>query len=341
MKRHCLAFPIGSILTLFCLLVVLTGCNPGSHRGSAARMSFPPQPPPPVPKAQQTPIDPAMQQQAHAELNAALQSSAPDIRAHAIEAMQDALGEQAAPEILKALDDSSPLVRFSACIAAGELRLKDAHDTLARLANDPDPSVRISAKFALHRIGDTSRSHDLEKTAKDLQPVIRAQTAMVLGLLEEPSAVKLLKPMLVDPAATVRLQAAESLWRLGNQEGLDALIAASISKYSDDQMVAILALAQPHDRRVLGHVEGALTNPDQMVCLVAARAAGMLGSDEGYGVALQGAKSADPRHRMLAALAFGAIGRTDAQPFLATLLKDSNQDVRIAAATALLELKPQ
>lgn len=106
-------------------------------------------------------------------------------------------------------------------------------------------------------------------------------------------------------------------------------------------MVAILALAQPHDRRVLGHVEGALTNPDEMVCLVAARAGGMLGSDEGYGVALRGIKSADPRQRMLAALAFGAIGRSDAQIYLAPLLKDPSQDVRIAAATALLQLKPQ
>jgi HEAT repeat protein len=65
----------------------------------------------------------------------------------------------------------------------------------------------------------------------------------------------------------------------------------------------------------------------------------MLGSDAGYGVALNGAKSKDPRQRMLAALAFGAIGRTDAQDELAQLLRDPDHDVRIAAATSLLMMR--
>ena len=76
---------------------------------------------------------------------------------------------------------------------------------------------------------------------------------------------------------------------------------------------------------------------------MAARALGMLGSDDGYGVALLGAKATDPergpRQRHLAALAFGAIGRTDAQDVLATLLKDPIPDVRLAAASAILQLK--
>jgi len=36
---------------------------------------------------------------------------------------------------------------------------------------------------------------------------------------------------------------------------------------------------------------------------------------------------------------FGAIGRPDAQEYLAPLLKDADPDVRLSAATALLELK--
>jgi HEAT repeat protein len=145
--------------------------------------------------------------------------------------------------------------------------------------------------------------------------------------------------MMMDPSPAVRLQAAESLWRLGDQQGLEALVSASLSKFPDDQMLAILALAEPRDQRVLGHIQGQLTNDYDEVSLIAARAAGMLGSDDGYGVALKGARSADPRQRMLAALAFGAIGRSDSQSSLSVLLRDVNQDVRIAAATAILQLK--
>jgi HEAT repeat protein len=66
----------------------------------------------------------------------------------------------------------------------------------------------------------------------------------------------------------------------------------------------------------------------------------MVGSDEGFGVAVKASKSTDPRQRVLAALALGAIGRSDAQDTLRKLLSDGDPDVRLAAATALLQLKP-
>jgi HEAT repeat protein len=65
---------------------------------------------------------------------------------------------------------------------------------------------------------------------------------------------------------------------------------------------------------------------------------GQLGSDEGYGVALAAAKGNDSRQRFLAALAFGAIGRTDAQGTLRALMKDKDPRVRVVAAAAVLEI---
>src|SRR5206468_998112 len=108
--------------------------------------------------------------------------------------------------------------------------------------------------------------------------------------------------------------------------------------YPDDQMVALLAIAAPRNTKTIQHCRSSLTSDYPEVSLVAARACGMLASDEGYGVALIGAKSGDARQRQLAALALGAIGRPDAQPILAPMLNDQNSDVRVAAATAILEL---
>src|SRR5438128_850411 len=88
-----------------------------------------------------------------------------------------------------------------------------------------------------------ARLRQLEATARDPSPRTRGDTALALGLLGESSGVNVLHPMLYDPSAAVRLQAAESLWRLGDQRGLEALISASLSKYPDDQMLALLALA--------------------------------------------------------------------------------------------------
>jgi HEAT repeat protein len=81
-----------------------------------------------------------------------------------------------------------------------------------------------------------------------------------------------------------------------------------------------------------------LTDDYLEVSLVAARAAGMLGSDDGYGVVLLGAKSSDRIQRVLAGMAFGAIGRSDSQPMLRKLLGDSDADVRLVAAGAILQI---
>jgi HEAT repeat protein len=76
------------------------------------------------------------------------------------------------------------------------------------------------------------------------------------------------------------------------------------------------------------------------VGLVAARAMGICGSDAGYTIAAQAARGRDARQRVLAAHALGAIGRSDAQGYLADLLKDKESaDVRLSAAQALLQLK--
>jgi HEAT repeat protein len=105
-------------------------------------------------------------------------------------------------------------------------------------------------------------------------------------------------------------------------------------------MIAVLALAARNDNRVIKHLYSALTADYPEVCLVAARAMGMLGSQFGYAVASQGVASKDPRQRSLAALALGAIGRSDAQAMLGELLKDKESpDVRLSAAQALLQLR--
>lgn len=336
---------VGYLLLVALIGVLTVGCAPKKNSRSKTGNMKPPKPPPAVPERQSVAIDPQLQAAAKQEIMTATLSNNPVIRAHAIEGIKDGLGVEGAAPVLNGLTDNAAVVRFAASLAAGELRLKQAHESLLVLSDDQDFSVRVGAKFALHRIGDTRQSRDLQVTARDPSPRVRGDTALVLGLLGEPSGVRVLLPMMFDANSAVRLQVAESLWRLKNEHGLEALVSASLSKFPDDRMIAILALAGPRDPRVLGHVMGALTSEYEEVCLVAARSAGMLGSDDGYGVALKGAKSTDPirgpRQRLLAALAFGAIGRPDAQPVLAGLLRDPDQDVRIAAATAILQLKPQ
>ncbi len=298
-----------------------------------------PRTPPPVPKE----IPQALRAEYVAQARGIVLESARGedefLRAHAIEAIQNNLsGEEAEAVVSIALDDPSPIVRFAAGLAAGTLKLNPLRQQLLNRADDPDTHVRIAVRYALHRLGDTRRSRDLERTAASDNPGVRANTTLVLGMLGERSALQMLRILLHDVDPAVRLQAAEAMWKLGDREGLAFLIASGLSAFWDDQMVALLALAQPRDQRVRQHVRTGLTADYIEVRLVAARAMGMLGSDEGYGIARNGARSKDPRQRQLAALAFGAIGRNDAQQTLAGLMKDADAEVRLAAASAMLQL---
>jgi HEAT repeat protein len=294
---------------------------------------------PAAPIERKVPLDPKLRQDAEKVLQTAFLSVDPEVRAHALEGMQKIDAPWRDQNVLTALSDKDALARYAACLCAGQLQLKKAHDELLKLADDKDAAVRVVARYALHRIGDYRYSHELEKLSRDPEPRVRGTTAMVLGMLGDPSALNVLRGMRIDPHPAVRQQAAAAMWQLGSEQGMKDLIGWSVSRFPDDEMMAMLSLAEPRKRLIIQHVRVGLVADWTQVRLAAARAMGLLGSDEGYEIAVKGAKSTDPVERIEAAMAFGAIGRTDAQGMLGQLLHDGDANVRVAAAEAILELE--
>ena len=322
------------------LLAALAGCG-GGGRGNTALMAgrdVPrPKEPPAVPARKDEPLDASLVDAARQQLTAASHDEV-ILRENVMEAVRYLNDPVANEIILKGLNDPQRVVRFRAALAAGERRLAEARPALEGMIDDPNNHLRIGVIFALHRLGVTDYSHDLEKYAVHPEPGVRGDTAFVLGLLGEQSGLKILKVLARDSDPVVRQRAWEAMWRLGDKTWLDELVGLTMSRFADDQMLALLALAAPRNIAVREHVRSGLTSDHFEVCLVAARAMGLLQSDDGYGVALKGAKSNEGRHRFLAALAFGAIGRSDAQATLRTLMKDKDPRVRVAAAAAVLEI---
>jgi HEAT repeat protein len=314
--------------------------------------------PPKYPRSVPTPIDPALQAKASAELAAALASDDEVIRCNGIETVKDTTPAGYQIRLAAGLVDRSPLVRKAACFSIGELKLtalkdqlKGPLDDLEELPPGSSPAMvelatqeRVAAIFALAACGEFEHAHDLESYARDPRPEVRKDTVYALGLLGNKTALPVLADVLhKDTDKFVRVQAAEAMWRMGSEEGLKALTTATISSEPGLQVESLLALALPRDPVVLTNVMGHTGDdaPDAYfeAGLMAARGCGLLGSDIGYGVALKGADSADWRQRGMAANALAAIGRTDDQPVLAKLLGDRDQRVRIAAARAVLMLE--
>lgn len=317
---------------------LLSGCAQRNPEDREPSVMPAPTPPVPSPKRVNVPLDQALRSDAVTELNRALMSKDPILRANAVEGLQRGLGATASGRILSALDDKEALVRFAATMATGTLKLPGAEPRLVALADDPSKLVQIGARYALHMLGDTRRSHDFEDYAVDPDPRIRANTVMVLGLLGEKSALKIFRGMQKDLDPAVQLQLIEARYRLGDESALEDLAVASVSKFPDDQIIAILALGSTRDERNARLIGGKLTSDYTEVTLAAARSLGMVGVDLGTGVALKAVDAKEPRQRAMAALALGAIGRSDTQRALEKLLKDADPHVRLAAATAILQL---
>lgn len=331
----------GAILSV---TILAGGCIPVTPNQSKGRVGNTPTgdlklPPPPPPK-KMVPLDAGLRRDAEMEMSKDFGSSDEFLRANAVEATQKTTGAADAPRIISALTDPSPAVRFAGAMAAGSLKLEQARPRLMTMVEDADVSVQVAVRFALHRLGDTRLSRDLEVFAKNPNPRVRSNVALALGLLEEPSAMNILKVMQRDDDVNVRLQTIESGWRLGDEDCRNKLITGTISKYPDDQIISLLALAAPKNREIIRYVRSQLTSDYDEVKLAAARGVGMLGEDDGMTIALKAAKSGDARQRSMAAMALGAIGRSDSQPTLKTLLADSDPNVRLSAATAILQLKP-
>lgn len=327
------------IAVLATLAALVVGCQTRPRE----RKSFEAPRMPRVPPRIEVPIDPALQQRAADQLAVAFASVDPISRAQSLEASSRTKDTNAIDKVLRGLDDSEGLVRFAAALCAGDLKLVGAREALERRAEDEFPSVRVAVRYALHRIGDTSRTRQLEGLSQHNDPRVRANVALVIGLLGEPTGVRIVRPMLRDLDASVRLAAAEALWSLRDEQGLRNLVAGTISRFPDEQIVCTLALAKPRDPDVKEFIVGKLaidSDNGQYLerQLAAARALGMLNDDAGFGVAIAATTSNEPRQREMAAWALGAIGRPDAQTPLAKLLDDPQAEVKLAAATALREL---
>jgi HEAT repeat protein len=280
----------------------------------------------------------------------------PAVRVEAIEAMESAKNPNVLPWIRSALLDDHPAVRFAACVAVGNARDQLAEASLEKCLSDQNTSVRVAALYARHRLGHTDQTGKIVTyLLTDLDPMVRRNAAMVLGMMGEPGAIPVLARAVKDDAEPgVRHHALEAMARLGNAEARQELTFMSNSGVGSDEVMAIQALSATEDRRFLDTFRYKLSTATHLETkLAAARGLGLLGSAEGYDVALQAltgphkpvADENDPpagqalRVRLLAANALGAIGKPDALDSLSKEMNNGNDPrVQIAAARAILDI---
>lgn len=278
-------------------------------------------------------------------------SPTPVLRVHAIEALGQVARVSSVRYILKGLRDEYWGVRFAACMALMELGHQGASPLLEQRLEDTDISVRVAAAGALHSFGQKRHFDIFGQALNSEEPMVRRNACMVIGRMgdRDEGALKVLRQLyLREDDMAVKLLVAEAMALLGDKKMLRMMANYARSGYDDEQIVGLLAIGEVGGDQWLDQVayvyQQSRGSRRLGMRLVAGRALAMMGDDRGFGAAVRalshksGSSSESAQIRALAAMAVGQMSRPEALCKLRGLLEDLEDEVRVAAAGAILKI---
>lgn len=286
---------------------------------------------------------PTLRERATEQVIAAAKDADPFVRANAMEAAQR-LPDRAAVLVQLGLEDAQPAVRFAALATMGRLALKQSIASAKRLQNDGDASVKAAALFALRRAGEDVDLTPWAGMLSSQDAALRGNVAMLAGWLGDKSAAPMLKDTARVPlqktgaaqAAIARMQVAEALVTLGDEESLDAVRAGAYSQHDEVRVLAVQIMGRTGDRRMEKAIEEFVAKPPVELQLAAAEALARWSKENGLDAALRACDSPTPAVRAQAAMTLGLMKDARVEPALAKMLGDTSAQVRVAAAAAVL-----
>lgn len=281
-------------------------------------------------------------------------SETPQVRANAIEGLEGA-PNRLEPIVALGVLDANAGVRAVSLMVAGRQRFSAQAGPARTNLHDPSAFVQAAALFALKRFGqDIDLTPLATMLLEDPEPAVRAHAAFILGEFGEESALGMLRQANARQMpragqaqlAVMRLQFAEAMVKLGDDDQIHTLHAALFPSRPEDLEAAALAA------QILGEVGGRRSIPDLInlaiqqdergnhmpaeVRLAAARSVAKLGRTDGEFIAHEYASSDNAAIRAQVAMVYAETLDRDGLDALTAMLDDPDEMVRVAAAAGLL-----
>jgi HEAT repeat protein len=281
------------------------------------------------------------------------------LRANAVEALQP-VPRRVLPVTQRALGDRNEAVRFAGAVTAGMLKFDSLTGAIRPLLADPSPSVRAAARYTLYQLGQEVDLTPLARILMGPDATARANSAMLLGMMGDRSAVPLLQQASQAPlparisgnqAAVIRMQIAEAMVKLGADSELNAIRAGAYSNLDEVRVLAITAMGEVADRRMVPALQRFLGRPPLEIQLAAAGALARMGEYDGRLIVLEASQMqtvpmeqlGDEQARRLAGAvrsqAAWAMGWFSGEPTMSRLIQmldDPDELVRVSAAAAVV-----
>lgn len=277
------------------------------------------------------------------------------LRANAIEGLLPMPG-RLEPILRSALTDKSIGIRSIAAMAAGKAKVRALVESLQPLTTDESRLVRAAAVFGLQRNGAAADPNILASMLASDSAQERALAAFILGELGNKSAVPMLLAASAAPASRtgavpdklMRLQIAEALLKLGKGEAIDEVRAALYPSRSEDieaTALAVQILGQVRDSGSRAQLRNLSSdrydsgNPMPVeIRLACAASLARMGDQYAVSLADGFVNDKSPAIRAQAAAVYGETRDAKYLTMLSTLLSDTDKQVRISAAAAIVKI---
>jgi HEAT repeat protein len=278
-----------------------------------------------------------------------LSSSNSQVRVNAIEMAAATNTPQFMAGVQQMTKDELVLIRFASAVAIGDAKYSVAKNDVAQLLKDNDENVRMAGSYALVMLGGSkSYSQQIRTALTDRDQQVRANAAFLLGKIGDKNALPLLYQVIQDETSDekVRLNAIEAIAGLGDEKIYQKLWAMLISAYADDRVFGIRAMGTLGTSRAKDSLLTMLKDEVPDVRLVAAEQLGSLGDTAGekivanaltHDISAAMDQEAKAQIKTLAAMAIGQIRTPTLKKFLPELLKENDENVRLAAAKAVFQ----
>lgn len=239
------------------------------------------------------------------------------------------------PPLLRVLTDDAEL----AVVAAGALaKIGDrrAFESLLGIMGHPALTVRQAVVGALNSIGHPDMAGEMAKRLLSPDPLIRESAVKVAGYFGYDDCRDLLLACCTDPEEQIRKTAIEHIPYLEDDRALPVIAKALRDETPKVRASAARALAQMSRTDALPLLLEALKDPDPWVRYFGAGSIGKLGCPEALALLTHIVQYDTASHvRIAAAKAIGQIGGQRAAEILAPMTDNPDQDIAVAAITAL------
>jgi len=255
-------------------------------------------------------------------------------RLEALEALSKIADARIVAPLITALKDEDDCVRARVVEVLGRLGDARAVEPLIARLRDESSQVRAMAVEGLSRLGDNRALKPLILSLMDKSVDVRKAAAEALRKLKSAWAVEPLLKMLQDSDSDLREMVVSALGTIGDARAIQNLVLQLFDREEMVRNAAEIALAKidaqwEHSegaQSAIPMVEAALQDDDYWVRQIArALLKRLVGESAASGVAEEITTLADHAHHK----------RRDAAKILSAALKDFDQNLRFAAATAL------